>query len=611
MRERLQVLLRLAIFWMLFMIIARICFLAYNYDLTSLLSWTDIAKSMVYGLQMDASMTGYLLLVAGLLLTVSVFVQHKAVLYVVLHGFNIIILLLACLTVMVDLELYHHWGFRLNTTPFMYMGSGAAGTVTVWMTIRLISILVVLFTGFTFLYTKYIITYTKHLKIPEKKSALVLFVITALMVIPIRGGFSVSTMNVGWVYFHKTNNYANHTGINVLWHFLYSLQSDSNILYPEDYFDKTLTETYFQKLYPSNDSTARVLNTQRPNVILIILESFTTNVIETLGGKPSITPNLNQLTREGILFDNFYASGDRTDKGLVSILASYPAQPQRSIIKYPGKTQKLSYLSRKLEGLNYKTSFVYGGDADFANYRSLLTYAGFRHITSVDDFDSEQNSSKWGVHDQYLFEQAKHELDTTALTSPFFKTILTLSSHEPFDVPLKQIKGEDDAELFLNSCYYTDKYLGEFIAYCKQQPWWNKTLIIITADHGHRLPDKIDARVQEKFQIPMLWLGGAIKQDTVIHTYGGQTDIANTVLAQLDKPSPDFTFSKDLFGNNTKSFALYIFNDGYGYVTPNEYIVYDNPGKLYLQENGITSEETRYFGKAYLQKLYSDYNSKK
>lgn len=610
MRERLLTLLRLAIFWMGVMIIARICFFIYNADLTAQLSWTDILMSMLYGSRMDMSMTGYFLLMSGLILIATVFTQRKWVHYI-LHGFNMIFVLATCIAVVADLELYHHWGFRLDTTPLFYMGSEAAGSAGSGVIIKMFIILVVLLTTFTLAYFRFIVRYVNNLQPTVKKTAILLLVISALMFIPIRGGFSVATMNAGQVYFHKTNNFANHAGINVLWNFLSSLQSDVNLQYPEDYFDRDLTETYFKALYPDNDSTVSVLKTKRPNVILIILEGFTANVIEPLGGRKGITPNFNELSKEGIFFTNFYASGDRTDKGLVSILSAYPAQTQRSIIKFPNKTQKLSYLSRKLEQLHYQTSFTYGGDADFANYMSFLTYGGFQHITSDDDFDSEFNTSKWGVHDQYLFDQVKKELDTTSLTNPFFKTILTLSSHEPFDVPLKQIPGEDDASLFLNSCYYTDKCLGEFIAYCKKQPWWDNTLIMITADHGHRLPDKIDSRIREKFHIPLLWLGGAIKRDTVVTRYGSQTDIANTLLAQIDKPSTDFIFSKDIFGNNTKNFTQYVFIDGYGYLDPEHYIVYDNPGKLYLQKEGVTKEEDTYFGRAYLQTLFHDYNSKK
>lgn len=610
MRERLRVIGSLAAFWIVFMVIARGGFLLYNHDQTSQLTALEIAKVMLYGSRMDASMTGYLLAFYGLILCGSVFHQGRWVTLTITF-FTLLLIIFSSLAVIVDLELYRHWGFRLNTTPFFYMGSAAAGSADSFVVIKLILIFIGFALSFSFLYFKTIRSAVTSLKPTEKRTALILFVITALMFIPIRGGFTVSTMNVGKVYFHKTNNFANHAGINVMWHFLYSLKSEGNVLYPENYFNKQLTHEYFQLLYPKSDSTAHVLSTPQPNIILIIVESFTANVIEALGGKPGVTPQLNKLCKKGILFDNFYASGDRTDKGLVSILSGYPAQTQRSIIKYPGKTQKLPYVSRKLEQLGYQTSFVYGGDADFANFRSFLTYAGFSHITSDEDFSHEISTSKWGVHDQYIFEQASKELDTTSTSKPFFKVVLTLSSHEPFDVPLKHFEGDDEPTLFINSCYYTDKYLGEFIDQCKQQSWWNNTLVVITADHGHRLPDKIDARAKERFRIPLLLIGGAIQKDSVVHTIGGQTDLANTLLAQLDKSSDDFLFSKNLLGNHVNDFAVYIFNDGYGYIDKNRYIVYDNQGKLYLREEGLQSEEDKYYGKAYMQQLYTDYNAKK
>ncbi|HNG43384.1 MAG TPA: hypothetical protein PK203_16845, partial [Cyclobacteriaceae bacterium] len=127
MRERFQILLRLAIFWMVVMIVARICFLVYNADLTAQLTWGDIAKAMIYGLRMDMSMTGYILLLSGLILIASVFTQGKWVVYA-LHAINMLMLTALCAAVVTDLELYHHWGFRLNTTPLFYMSSEAAGS---------------------------------------------------------------------------------------------------------------------------------------------------------------------------------------------------------------------------------------------------------------------------------------------------------------------------------------------------------------------------------------------------------------------------------------------------------------------------------------------------
>ncbi len=134
-----------------------------------------------------------------------------------------------------------------------------------------------------------------------------------------------------------------------------------------------------------------------------------------------------------MLFDNFYASGDRTDKGVIAVLSGYPAQPTSSIIKFPSKTQNLPKLNNYLKKLGYKTSFIYGGDVDFANFRSYLTTSGFDHLTTMDDFPDDINTSKWGIHDHFMFNQSLQELDTTQ--APFAKVILTLSSHEPFDVP--------------------------------------------------------------------------------------------------------------------------------------------------------------------------------
>jgi phosphoglycerol transferase MdoB-like AlkP superfamily enzyme len=610
MRERIKLIGWLSLFWLGFLITARILFLIYNYSLTSTLTISDVGMVMLQGLKMDLSITGYIMMFCSLILTLSVLKHGKWASFIILV-FNAIFLLFSSIIIIVDLELYQHWGFRLNTTPLFYMGSEAIGSADPKVIIQL-GILFILFLGLSgFVFYKRLFPVIFNLSpASKKKSSLLLLLITALMFLPIRGSLSVAPMSISFVYFHKTNMFANHAGINVIWNFLYSLKRDANISYPEDYFDQTATRKYFQKLMAGSDSTIKILKNPKPNVILIILESYTANVIEALGGVSGIAPHISQLAKEGILFDNFYSSGDRTDKGLVSILSGYPAPPLRSIIMYENKVRQLPQLSLKLKNLGYTPSFVYGGDADFANFRSFISHGQFTHLTTVDDFPEELNTSKWGVHDQYIFDQALEELDTTK--GLFFKTILTLSSHEPFDVPGKPIMEGITAEAkFLNACHYTDKCLGDFIAKSKTKPWWDNTLVIITADHGHRHPGNIELKESKRFKIPLLFLGGAIQRDTVIHTYGGHPDIANTLLAQLDSPSTDFTFSKNLLDPAAKSFAVYIFNNGYGYIDPTRYIIHDNTGKQYLRKEGVTKEEDLNFGKAYIQTLYSDYNAKK
>ncbi|MFZ6012730.1 MAG: LTA synthase family protein, partial [Bacteroidota bacterium] len=224
------------------------------------------------------------------------------------------------------------------------------------------------------------------------------------------------------------------------------------------------------------------------------------------------------------------------------------------------------------------------------------------------DFPGEWNESKWGVHDHLVFDRALTELDTT--TGPFFKVILSLSSHEPFDVPMKpKVPGQSEESMFLNSVYYTDQCLAAFIDRARQKPWWNNTLMIFVADHGHRHPRNKELKDKERFRIPFLMIGNVVKKDTVIHTYASQTDIANTLLSQLANPSSDFKFSNNALSPEAKSFAYYFFNDGYGMVAPDKYIIYDNTGRQFLRREGVTEEELEE-SKGYQQILFSDYNRK-
>jgi phosphoglycerol transferase MdoB-like AlkP superfamily enzyme len=608
MRERLRLLGYFGLFWLAFQIAIRAIFLIYNHNLAASLTGGEIFLVFLNGLKMDLSMCGYFLMATSLILTVSAFKTNG--IYVVLNTLTIVLLLVSSIITIIDLELYRHWGFRINTTPFLYIGPEAAGSVDSIVVIKLLLILISLFSGALFIYMKFLAPRIARLHPSGKRTFIVMMIASGLMFPLIRGSVTVAPMNTGFVYFHKTKTFANHAAINVVWNFLYSLQKSASHNYPEDFYDKTLAAKYFSELYPKGDSTRHLFNVHKPNVILFILESFTADIIEPLGGMKDVAPNLSALCKEGILFDNFYSSGDRTDKGLVSILSGYPAQPETSIIKFPAKAQTLPFLNHNFQNVGYRTSFTYGGDVDFANFRSYLTNCRFDHITSLDDFDDSDNESKWGIHDHVVLQRARQECDTAS--SPFFKVVLTLSSHEPFDVPLtsKFLKSRDEESMFLNSCHYTDSTLGNFVRQAKQSAWWNNSIIIFVADHGHRFPGNKEAKDRARYKIPLLIIGGAISKDTVIHTFAGHTDIANTLLGQIDHTDDHFIFSKNILSPAAKSFAQYFFNDGYGFVSPGKYIIYDNTGKQFIEKQGASLEDLDR-SKAYQQILYSDYNKRR
>jgi phosphoglycerol transferase MdoB-like AlkP superfamily enzyme len=606
MKKRLTLFGYLGLFWMVYFTVSRVLFLVYHSNLTSALSGTDVLMIMALGSRMDAAISADCLALTGLLLTASCFRNSKFI-GIANHVAVGLFITVAGIIVVADLELYRHWGFRMDSTPLMYVGSEGAGTIGWVRAMLLFALLILLIVPAWYFYWRKLAPRFNDLPEVKWQTAGLMFFVTALLFIPIRSSFTVAPLNTGVVYFHKTNAFANHAGINVIWNFFESVTDDKQRLYPDDFLDNDRAIEMLRSMTGGGSDIRKVINTEKPNVLLIVLESFTARVIEPLGGVPGVTPRLNQLVREGILFDNFYSSGDRTDKGIVAILSGYPAQPRTSIIKYPTKTAHLPYLSRSLEKEGYHTSFVYGGDIGFANMESYLTTAGFSNVTEDDDFPGSIEQSKWGIHDHFVFDRLLEECDTAK--GPFFKMMLTLSSHEPFDVPLDPpyLEGPDERNLFLNACHYTDKSLGDFIAKARTKDWWKNTWVIITADHGHRYPDSEELQDKGRFRIPMLWLGGAVsKSDTVVHTTGSQTDIVNSVLAQVGKASPEFTFSKDMMNKQVKSYAVYIFNNGYGYVDGVNEHIYDFNLNDYVSKTGNAEDA----GRAYMQVLFTDYSNR-
>nr|WP_262904732.1 LTA synthase family protein [Hymenobacter lucidus] len=358
--------------------------------------------------------------------------------------------------------------------------------------------------------------------------------------------------------------------------------------------------------------TTRLLRTTRPNVLFIILESFTGKFVASTGGEAGVTPNLDSVARTGVLFNNIYAAGDRSQKGLVALLSGYPSQPTTSIIKYPRKTELLPHLCRSLEQAGYRSHYYYGGELAFANMKSYLVAGGYDQFTERADFPRSQQNSKWGAHDHVLFDRILGDLKSQP--APFFVTAFTLSSHEPFEIPIpRKFKGTDETALFRNSVYYTDWALGRFLRMARRQPWWDNTLVVLVADHGHTLPGNDPNESPNKFRIPLVLTGGALRPEVrgrVISQVGSQTDIAATLLRQLGLPASAYTWSHDLLQPLRQPFAFYCFSDGFGLVTRGGTVSYDNvPRRIITQDSTVTREQLRQ-GQAYEQASYGEFLAK-
>lgn len=519
-------------------------------------------------------------------------------------------IVLTGLLIIADFEIYSVWGYRLDSSIFKYIhhpqeviASSLSSPLFLIFFLGILLVTTGIYLFRTMVVRHYLPANSKYYYLPID-----LF-ITIALIIPIRGGFQLAPVNESTVYF-SDNPFANQSAINCIWSFSHSiLEHTYSTQNPYEYYaeercNEIIANIQKQRIAPHinilKDSTSQ------PNIIFIVWESGTAKAQIAIDNK-TIVPNLEQLKKEGIYFENCYGSGNRTDKGLIAILCGYPAQPTTSIIMNPTKSIQLPSLGEDLNKVGYASTFIYGGELEFANIKTFLVSKGFNQLIDKNNFEKSQCNSKWGAHDEYTFDKLLDKSSQT--TQPFFNVLLTLSSHEPFEIPIKPLLKPDSRDhLFYNSLHYTDSCLGDFIAKAKLKPWWNNTLIVIVADHGSYYPIVNDVHnLPPDFKIPLLIVGGALNRKNMLinHTVS-QTDIPNIILNQLHLKDSAYIFGNDVIGKPPFPFAYYTFNEGFGVMTDNGGYVYDLVGKIPLPYEG-NKESLKEKGKAYLQYSFRDY----
>jgi phosphoglycerol transferase MdoB-like AlkP superfamily enzyme len=607
-RKLIVTLIGVLAFWLLFFILARTFFLLIQFREAAGLSAGLIAGTYLYGFKHDIATASYFLLIPMLFSVAAVFVSGRWY-ELFLKIYNSFLIFVCLLIVTGDAFVYSYWGFRLEFSIMDYLKTPGDAMASASTTELIIFILII-----TALSTVYIhisnrlisrLMKTEPGNINKPVSAFVLLLLLASLIIPIRGGFGVAPLNAGSVYFTE-RLFPNHAAINVVWNLGHTAIYNKPQKNPYVFKDKGDAIKDLKFLTENTDSTRMVLNTDRPNIVMIILESFGSYLTDISESDSVVTPRFREYIKEGIYFSNFYAAASRTDKVLPAILSGYPCLPTINVLRDPKKTQSMPGIIKLFDSTGYKTSFWYGGNIDFANMRPYMITSGFRQRISIDDFDPSQCNSKWGVHDKILLERLRDSL--LVYKSPFAAVALTLSSHEPFEVPMDDVfKGNDILSRFKNSVYYTDKSLGDFLDFAKKQDWWKNALVILLADHCRRNSEGTPVYSEDIFRIPMLWLGGALKEKGIsVNNFGGQIDLSMTMARQLGL-NGSFIFSKDLLDKSSKSFAFYTYNEGFAFISDSVTAIYDIKlrDNILIKGNGVEAAEK--YGKSILQILFDDY----
>ena len=591
--------------------------------------FTELPAVIWHGLPLDLSMAGYLSVIPGLLSIAVVWLKRDLVKPIMNIYFIIASLFITCSFVL-NASLYPYWKYPLDSTPLFYFFTSPAdaiASVSIWQVILSIVILIVLTVGVWFTlrmrgekrqqYSRYSYGYGgfgsgKRNRFDDfdrhrGRTSIILLLLTGLLFLPIRGGITVSTMNTGQAYFSQ-NAYLNHSAVNPLFSLLESIthQEDFASQYrfmkdkEADKIFATMTSTSDENTYPLlNEATFKK---GTPDILIVIMESFASDIMPSMGSYKDVAVCLDSIAQQSILFTRFYANSFRTDRGMVSILSGYPAQPTTSIMRYPRKTSQLPSIARNLAKYkNYKTTYYYGGDADFCNMRSYLVSQGYQHIISDANFPIEDKLSKWGVPDHILAAKMMEDIKAQQNEKrPMLRILQTSSSHEPFEVPYHRLKDKR-----LNAFAYTDSVMGAIVREYRKLPRWKNTLIVFVPDHVGGYKENLNDHDRSRYQIPLILAGGAISRPMKVGIIGSQHDIAATLLGQLGVEHREFTFSKNMMSDATPKFAFFAVNDAFGIVSEENSLIYDNRAKRIVYDKGEKGFNLKR-GQAYLQKLYDD-----
>lgn len=615
---RLSLLLKFYFGLVLFFLLSRPLFLLYNGSLSDMAFLPGV---LLGGLKLDFSTAGYLSIPLWLALLTSIWlkVPRFRLCYTL---YIIAISLLLALIFVGNACLYGFWGIPLDGTVFVYLdqpGGAAASVSFLYMVCALAAIAVVAVGLIYFLKKTFPSSLTAFPALKGVKMKIIATLgslpVAGLMFVGIRGGFDKSTNNVGTAYWTDVQ-ILNHAAVNPAFSLFYSLSKSRDYTKEHDYFPEAERAKVFASLGYSALSvdTEPLLATNRPNVLIILMEGCGASFVNAVNpdADPEVTPNLNRVASEGIVFTRCYANSFRTDRGTVCALSGYPSFPDVSVMKLAAKCGALPSIARSLSRAGYQSpDFLYGGDANFTNTKGYLLSTGYVKINDQQAFTpAERKTHNWGVTDRITFDRLLAMIGQRPANSakPWHTAFLTLASHEPWGVPYNRIPRDKR----LNAFAYLDDCIGRFIAKFKTMPQWRNTLIVILPDHGISYPDGIGDADPRKSHIPMLWTGGAVRGHRVISRICNQTDLPATLLGQLGLPHGDFRLSRDVMSKTyTHPSATHTWSEGTYYmdesgltvlnlVTKPQTITVDSPAPSPFRRNAAN---------ALLQTAYDDLGS--
>lgn len=590
---------------------AKILFFLYN----GMPPLPDAIDVLAHGLALDLNVAAYATLplwaggLAGLFVGGERWQRAARRAY---RAYALVLAVLLMLVFIVDTVLYSKWGFKLDAICLSYLDNptGVTNSLSPWFLVGGVLAFGLLVSAYARLLFR---LYPRRFAPAASPSALhiglravVLALVGGTMFLAIRGGVGKSTANVGMVYY-SSRQFLNHAAVNPVFSFFYSLLKEKDFTKQAQFFPPEQADALFRSLHYNTQSriapSDSLLTTTRPNVLIILMESCGGRVVGCTEGTRGVTPTLDSLAAQGVFFANCYANSFRTDRGMICTFSGYPAFPDASVMKMPAKSRALPAIAASLKRHGYATEFLYGGDKNFTNMNSYFLATGYDRVLGDTDFPPAlRHTHTWGVTDHLMFAELLKSIERQPADRPWMKTLMTLSSHEPWEVDHHRL-----ADPVLNAFHYLDTSIAHFLEAFRKSRHWKNTLIVILPDHGVAWPADINEFDTRKYHIPMIWTGHAVRAPRRVETLCNQTDLAATLLGQLGIEHDEFRYSRDVLSSTyTYPCALHAWPEGFTFIDSTGTTIYElatrAPAKTTPDPTGRRLDRA----KAFMQRAYRD-----
>ncbi len=619
MKKFLLELLKLYLFWMLFFAVGRTVFLLSHTSMLQGISFGEVMRVYWYALKLDTSACCYLMAPVFILMCLQLAAKWRwlDVAKKVLTG---ILLVVMSLAIFGEIGMYEEWQVKINIKALMYLRRPKEifDSISTGVFLLLLLGAIVYITLFLLLYVKVVAKpKIEPVKLGGVKAPVSFVILCGVLFVGMRGGFGDIPIHQSQSYFSR-HSILNDAAVNTPWNLLHNYLHFKSIKdkNPFVYYDNQTADSIIAELHTmQSDSTLQVLNTDRPNIVILLLESWSADVVESLdtANRAGVTPGFAKLEEEGLLFTRFYSNGHRSQQAISGILSDFPPLQGNDITDNFPLYKYLPSMPKYLMAKGYGTAFYFGGDLNYGNIRAFVLWHDFQKIFEGRDFPSGTPHGKLSVPDQYLFQYAL--ADQKDVKEPFFHMIFTGSSHSPYDEPkvVRQLTWDVEQLPYLNSVKYSDSCIYDYIKKVQRMPWYKNTLFILVGDHSHATYRGHYVNSPQYMHVPMLWLGGALKDEyrgRTLETIGTHVDLCRTLLCQMgDTLTPTYR-GVDMFNTANHGFAYYETNMGMGWITPGGTLIYDAEAaritdNTYADSTVMQTELGK--AKAYLQTLYDFY----